>query len=174
MQVNFVYSIDMNSMTVMRFGIEGSKVQAHLEEGPDGFAQAFFPGEPTPFQSEVPNLLFSKHLPSPKPEKAVQKKPAAAVKPHSDKPEVPSSPKATSKYHVMWYKNSNSYGIRRKFGNHGQAFCVGNKSCQKTKEQLLVISNEAIKKIENAEMSEAEAKTWAKDQCMKDVQAIAA
>ena len=63
----------------------------------------------------------------------------------------------------MWYKNSHSVGMRRKFGDKKQVVSFGGRKSSKTKEQLMQLGVECVQKL-NGGMAEAEVNTWAKDQ----------
>ena len=63
----------------------------------------------------------------------------------------------------MWYKNSSSVGIRQKFGKKQQAFSFGGRKSSLTKEALLELGDECVRKL-NGGMSEADVKSWVKEQ----------
>ena len=67
------------------------------------------------------------------------------------------------KYGKMWYKNSHSVGIRRKFGDKKQVVSFGGRKCSKTQEQLTQLAVECVQKL-NGGMTEADVNTWAKGQ----------
>lgn len=61
----------------------------------------------------------------------------------------------------MYYKNNNSIGIRRKFGQKEQCFSFGGKKCSMTETQLRGFGDDAMRKIDQG-MSEADVKIWAR------------
>ena len=69
-------------------------------------------------------------------------------------------------YISMWYKNWFSIGIRRKFGDRKQIFCFGGKTTVKTEQELKAIGKEVIRKMVHEGLSEADAKLWAKRECI--------
>ncbi len=151
----------------------GKDLSYKLVPGPGGFAQARVGTEFE--QTEVANLLLDVKK---RPAAAAQKKPAAAQKEAEeensvvDEEEAPeeeaveensiedeeeaSKPPAKT-YHKMWYKNSNNFGIRQKFGAKSQIFCLGGKKCTMSKEELGALADDAIVSMESGRMSEDEA-----------------
>ena len=68
----------------------------------------------------------------------------------------------SEKYLAMWYKNANSIGIRRKFGDGKQCFSFGGKRCGLSREVLEGFAGMVLKKLD-AGVSEGDAATWVKD-----------
>ena len=68
------------------------------------------------------------------------------------------------KYIKMWYKNSQTWGIRRAFYNKAQVFSLGGKSCGLSKETLMNIVNDSIKRMEIDNVSEEAARDWGREQ----------
>ena len=68
----------------------------------------------------------------------------------------------SEKYLAMWYKNANSIGIRRKFGDGKQCFSFGGKRCGLSREVLEGFAGMVLKKLD-AGVSECDAGTWVKD-----------
>ena len=73
----------------------------------------------------------------------------------------------SEKYLAMWYKNGNSFGIRRKFGDGKQCFSFGGKRCGLSREVLDGFAGMALKKLDDG-LSEKDAATWAKDAVRRD------
>ena len=146
----------------------GKDLSYKLVPGPRGFAQALVGTEFE--QTEVANLLLDVKK---RPAAAAQKKPAAAQKedceeepddlPEASDPEeveeqaVEEEELPAKTYHKMWYKNSNNFGIRQKFGAKSQIFCLGGKKCTMSKEELGALADDAIVSMESGRMSEDEA-----------------
>ena len=63
----------------------------------------------------------------------------------------------------MWYKNTHSVGVRRKFDDKKQIIYFGARSAL-TQEVLLEMGDECVKKL-NGGMTEADVKAWAIEQC---------
>ena len=68
------------------------------------------------------------------------------------------------KYIKMWYKNSQTWGIRRAFYNKAQVCSLGGKSCGLSKETLMHIVNDSIKRMEIDNVSEEAARDWGREQ----------
>ena len=68
----------------------------------------------------------------------------------------------SEKYLAMWYKNANSIGIRRKFGDGKQCFSFGGKRCGLSRDVLEGFAGMVLKKLD-AGVSEGDAATWVKD-----------
>ena len=77
------------------------------------------------------------------------------------------SPSVARKYLKMWYKSGNAWGIRRKFLDKGQAFQIGGKKVKLSKDTLEKIANHIIHKMENNDLSEADAKQLGKEMIEK-------
>jgi len=58
-------------------------------------------------------------------------------------------------YSIMYYKNNNLIGVRRKFGGKEQAFSFGGKRCELSEEQLREYADQALEKL-GAGLSEAD------------------
>jgi hypothetical protein len=144
----------------------GKDLSYKLVPGPGGFAQALVGTEFE--QTEVANLLLDVKK---RPAAAAQKKPAAAQKEDCEEEpdDLPADPEEVEEppfeeeglpaktYHKMWYKNSNNFGIRQKFGAKSQIFCLGGKKCTMSKEELGALADDAIVSMESGRMSEDEA-----------------
>ena len=92
---------------------------ATMSKGADGFALATFADVVK--TTELPNVLLRESDISPTPtSSAVLKKPAAIV---LRKPAASTEAASIERqYGIMFYKRENSFALRRKFGNKGQAF----------------------------------------------------
>ena len=55
------------------------------------------------------------------------------------------------KYGVMYYKNNNSIGLRRKFGNKGQCFSFGGAKCRLDEAALRGFAKDCQKKPHHGE-----------------------
>ena len=66
-------------------------------------------------------------------------------------------------YQKMWYKNSNSFGIRQKFFAKRQIFAI--RANGKPKEFLENVASSVIAKLESGELNEEQAQEWARAQC---------
>ena len=69
-------------------------------------------------------------------------------------------------YTAMFYKSPHSIGIRQKFYAKVQVFSFGGKRCGKSEQELRHIAAAVIAKLERGEMSETDAKDWAKQQVL--------
>ena len=78
-----------------------------------------------------------------------------------EEPEAEDSPVEKKEYLKMYYKNSNSFGIRQKFGSKRQIFNISNKTWKK--QDLEKVADEALGRLHGGH-GEAETKTWAKNQ----------
>jgi hypothetical protein len=65
----------------------------------------------------------------------------------------------SKKYAVMWYKNSKSIGIRKKFGDCKQIWSFGGSRCGLSQEQQRGFAEMCLKKLDGG-MSESSVKTW--------------
>ncbi len=65
----------------------------------------------------------------------------------------------STKYSVMYYKKHNTLGIRRKFGNKGQAFSFGGTRVGHSEAVLRGFADDALKKLD-AGAKETWTKTW--------------
>lgn len=63
----------------------------------------------------------------------------------------------------MWYKNTTSVGIKRKFGDKKQIIYFGGRKCTLSKEALLKLGDDCVKKL-NGGMTEADVKAWVVEQ----------
>ena len=77
----------------------------------------------------------------------------------------------SKRYGILYYKNSNSIGMRRKFGGGEQCFSFGGKRCGLTEEVLRSFASDALQKLENG-MSEAEVKAWSHEAVIKDMEKV--
>ena len=77
--------------------------------------------------------------------------------------DVPPEP-IVRKYVKMYYKNGHAYGIRRRFLGNNQAFQVGGKACKLSPAQLSTIADETIRKMEEEDLEEGLALSWAKEE----------
>ncbi len=68
------------------------------------------------------------------------------------------------KYNKMWYKNSHTVGIRRKFDDKTQIWSFGGKKCGKGKEELLELGVQCMKKLDGG-MDEETVKEWVDSEC---------
>jgi hypothetical protein len=164
----------------------GKELSYKLVAGPAGFARAQMGLDFE--ETDCPNLLLVVH----KRPAGAQKKPAAAKKeeeddeyedplpdPLDDDGEAQEEEKKEGEnedgevmeeaakpqektYKKMWYKNSNNWGVRQKFGAKSQIFCLGGKKVTMSKEELATIADEAITSMENGIMSEDEARLAAR------------
>ena len=72
----------------------------------------------------------------------------------------------SQKYGKMWYRNSHTVGIRRKFGDKRTAVSFGGRGCEVSKEDLYdKFGEEVLKKLDEG-MSEEDVKAWV-DQAIK-------
>ena len=60
----------------------------------------------------------------------------------------------------MYYRASNTIGLRRKFGDYAQALSFGGKHCGCSEQVLRGFATMALKKLDDGQ-SEAAVKTWA-------------
>ena len=58
-------------------------------------------------------------------------------------------------YSIMYYKNSNNIGARRRHGRKEQAFSFGGRKCQLSEEQLREYADQALEKLGSG-LSEAD------------------
>ena len=65
----------------------------------------------------------------------------------------------SDKYGVMWYKRTNSIGIRRKFGACNQAFSFGGMRCELDEQQQRGFAEMCLKKLDGGQSEEA-VKSW--------------
>ena len=70
-------------------------------------------------------------------------------------------------YGKLRYKSSHMFGIRQKLLGKQQIFTVGGKRCGLSKEELNVIADRAIAKLESESTPEEAAKIWAKQEVDK-------
>ena len=66
----------------------------------------------------------------------------------------------STKYGVLWYKNTDMVGIRRKFGKKEQCFSFGGKKAGLTEEKGRAFGDDALRKLDGG-MTEAQVKEWA-------------
>jgi hypothetical protein len=70
----------------------------------------------------------------------------------------------SERYQAMFYKNSNSIGIRRKFdAKKTQVISFGGKKCKMTEVLLRKLADETLIKVDEG-ISERRAKTWARNE----------
>jgi len=67
---------------------------------------------------------------------------------------------SSDKYGVMYYKKTNSIGIRRKFGGKDTAITFGGKKCGLSEEVLRGFGDDALKKLD-AGTKENTVEKWA-------------
>ena len=67
----------------------------------------------------------------------------------------------------MWYKNSESVGIKQRFGQKKQVVSFGGKRCSLTMEEQMELGKECVKKL-NEGMPEADVNAWAKGEARRD------
>ena len=77
--------------------------------------------------------------------------------------DVPPEP-IVRKYAKMYYKKGHAYGIRRRFLGNNQVFQVGGKACKLSPAQLSTIADETIRKMEEEDLEEGLALSWAKEE----------
>ena len=63
----------------------------------------------------------------------------------------------------LWYKDTNSVGIKQKFGEKEQIFSFGKLTSTNSKKDLISLGDECVRKL-NGGMSEGEVKSWAQEQ----------
>ena len=133
-------------------------------KGPNGFLMAQFAcGER---ELDLPNLMLDTILknqakPSaPLPKKAMKAMKAKAAKPKKAmkamKAVAEEAPEEKS-YEVLYYKNSNCVGLRRKYGAKNQVFSFGGVNATKTKAQMREIGADIAKRIATGELTYAQA-----------------
>ena len=71
----------------------------------------------------------------------------------------------SKKYAVLWYKNSNSVGIRRKFGDKKQIFNFGGMTNPKNEMALRAIGGRVLRLLDTGS-TEAQAAAWAKEKAL--------
>ena len=76
-------------------------------------------------------------------------------------------PYSSDKYQKMWYKNSNSVGIRRKFGDKKQIFSFGGLKCGKSREVLEAMGGQFLEALDDGDAEEMVAEV-AKKLCKDD------
>ena len=77
--------------------------------------------------------------------------------------DVPPEP-IVRKYRKVYHKHEHAYRIRRKFLGNYQAFQFGGTACKLSPAQLSTIADETIRKMEEEDLEEGLALTWAKEE----------
>ena len=159
-------------------------VSAKLEVGPDGFGLAQFDGDLRQCVSEVPNLILEARalmadrlMGKPKQERKQKKRRIMSKKPSCkgsmDEEEEKETAKETENpkgvesleeqgkklWRVMYYKNSNSIGLKEKTGLKRQLVSFGGKRLG-TEEELRLIADECLIKLGQGE-EHLSVKAWA-------------
>ena len=76
---------------------------------------------------------------------------------------MPSKDYQSEKYGVLYYKNTNIIGLRRKWGGKEQVISYGGRG-SKAEEFLRNIADDALKKLDAGE-TESEVRDWCKRFC---------
>ena len=66
----------------------------------------------------------------------------------------------SEKWNVMWYKNGQNIGIKRKWGTKAQVITFGGKRCGLSEEIQRSFADEALRKLD-AGVPEKDVKDWA-------------
>ena len=69
---------------------------------------------------------------------------------------------ASQKYGIMYYKNGNMIGVRRKFGDGKQCFSFGGSRCSLSEATLRGFGDDCLKKLNDGE-SEEVVRAWVRD-----------
>ena len=122
-----------------------------MNEGPDGFALASFPCEPT-VTTEMPNLslprsvVVKRHSAS-----TVLRKPSASTLLRK-----PAAAPVPCRYGIMWYKACSKVALRRRFGDKKQVMQFGKGGM--SQDDLRLIAKKAAAALSSGSIAESDLK----------------